>query len=186
MARSTLKAKSLGNEFWVEEVHTLVYTLNRCPTEAVLNLTPEESWSGHKPSVSDMKVFGCIAYAHVPKEKRSKLDDKSVKCIFIGYNIETRSYRSFDPQENKWIISRDVVFDEQGIYQPRNVHIELRKDEAIIGDGSSSKSSKENEVEKKHTWLVRGHSKSISWIETLGEELLDRKDALSIFILLHK
>jgi len=111
-----IKANSLGNEFWVEEVHTLVYILNRCPTEVLLNLTPKEAWSRHKPSVVHMKVFGCIAYAHVLKEKRSKLDDKSVKCIFIGYSIETRSYRLFDPQAKKVIISRDVVFDEQGIY----------------------------------------------------------------------
>jgi hypothetical protein len=83
----------------------------------VLNFTPEETWSGHKPSVAHMKVFGCIAYAHVPKENRRKLDDKSVKCIFIGYNIETRSYRLFDPQAKKVIIRKDVVFDEHGIYQ---------------------------------------------------------------------
>jgi hypothetical protein len=45
MARIMLKAKSLGNEFWDEVVHTSVYILNRCPTKAVLNLTPEEAWS---------------------------------------------------------------------------------------------------------------------------------------------
>jgi hypothetical protein len=112
MARSMLKAKSLGNEFWDEAVHTSVYILNRCPTKEVLNLTSEEAWSGHKPSVAHMKVFGCIAYTHVPKEKRRKLDGKSVKCIFIGYNIETRSYRLFDPPAKKVIISRDFVLDE--------------------------------------------------------------------------
>jgi hypothetical protein len=59
-------------------VHTTIYTLNRCPTREILNLTTEEAWSGYKPSVAHMKVFGCTAYAHVPKEKRIKLDDKSV------------------------------------------------------------------------------------------------------------
>ena len=126
MARSMLKDKSLGNEFWVEAVHTSIYILNRCPTKAVLNLTPKEVWLGHKPSVSHMKVFGCIAYAHVPKEKRRKLDDKSVKCIFIGYSIETRSYRLFDCQEKKVIIRRDFVFDEQGIYQSQLVQMKLK------------------------------------------------------------
>jgi hypothetical protein len=116
MARSMLKDKSLGNYFWVEVVHTSIYILNIFPTKALLNLTPKEAWSGHKKSVAHMKVFGCIAYAHVTKEKRIKLDDKSVKCIFIGYNIETRSYKLFDPQAKKEIISRDVVFDKQVIY----------------------------------------------------------------------
>ncbi len=59
-----------------------------------------------------MKFFVCIVYAHVPKEKRRKLDHKSVKCIFIGYNIETIIYWLFYPQVEKVIISRDVVFDE--------------------------------------------------------------------------
>jgi hypothetical protein len=85
-----LKTKSLGNEFWVEAVHTIVYTLNRCPTRVVLDLTPEEAWSGYKPSVAHMRIFGCIAYAHVPKEKRRKLDDKSIKCIFIGYSTRNK------------------------------------------------------------------------------------------------
>jgi hypothetical protein len=112
MDRSRLKTKSLGNEFWDKPVHTTIYTLTICPTRVVLNSTPEEAWSRYKPSVSHMKVFGYIAYAHVPKEKRRKLDDKSVKCIFIGYSTETRSYKLFNPHTKKVIISIDVVFDE--------------------------------------------------------------------------
>jgi hypothetical protein len=114
-----------------------------------LNLTPEEAWSGHKPSVAHMKFFGCIVYAHVPKEKRSKLDDKSVKCIFIGYSIETRNYRLFDPQVKKVIISRVVVFDEQGIYQSELVQLKLKEDTVTIDGESNSKSVKEDEVKKK-------------------------------------
>jgi hypothetical protein len=127
MARSMLKAKSLGNEFWAEAVHTSTCILNRCLTKVVLNLIPEEAWSGHKPSVAHMKVFGCIAYAHVSKENIRKMDDKSVKCIFIGYSTETRSYRLFDPQAKKVIISKDVVFDEQGIYQSELVQLKLKE-----------------------------------------------------------
>lgn len=51
----------------------------------VLNLTPKEAYFGHKPSIAYMLVFQCTTYAHVPKEKRKKLENKSVKCIFIGY-----------------------------------------------------------------------------------------------------
>jgi len=118
MDRSMLKTKSLRNEFWVEAIHTTIYTLNRCPIKVELNLTPKEAWSRYKPSVAHMKFFGCNAYAHVPKEKRKKLDDKNVKYIFIRYNTETRNYRLVDPQEKKVIISRVVVFDKSGIYQP--------------------------------------------------------------------
>jgi len=116
MAKIMLETKSLGNEFWVEEIHTTIYTLSKCPTKAVLNLTLEEAWLGYKPSVAHMKYFGCTTYAHVYKEKRKKLNDNSLKCTFIGYNIETRSYRLFDHKERRVVISRKVLFDEQGIY----------------------------------------------------------------------
>ena len=53
---------------------------------------------------------------HVPKEKRKKLDDKSVKCVFIEYSTKTKSYRFFYLEARKVIISKDVVFDEHGIY----------------------------------------------------------------------
>lgn len=39
-----LKTKSLGDVFWAKVVNTTVYTLNQCPTKAVLNLTSEEAW----------------------------------------------------------------------------------------------------------------------------------------------
>ena len=40
--------------------------------------TPQEVWTGKKPSLSHLMVFGCDAYVHVPKEKRTKLDSKSL------------------------------------------------------------------------------------------------------------
>ncbi|KAK3005472.1 hypothetical protein RJ639_016338 [Escallonia herrerae] len=36
-------------------------------------------------SNNSIRVFGCIAYAHIDKEERKKLDSKSQKCVFIGY-----------------------------------------------------------------------------------------------------
>ena len=42
-------------------------------------------WTGRSASYSHLKVFRCKAFAHVPKEKRSKLDDKAMPCIFLGY-----------------------------------------------------------------------------------------------------
>lgn len=59
-------------------------------------MTPMEAWSGEKPSVSHLRIFGCIGYAHIPAEKRTKLDDKSTKCIFTGYTLETKGYRLYN------------------------------------------------------------------------------------------
>jgi hypothetical protein len=49
------------------------------PNSILENQVPQESWSGMKSSVSDFKVFGCVAYAHVPEELRRNLDYRSEK-----------------------------------------------------------------------------------------------------------
>lgn len=63
-----------------------------------------------------MKVFGCIAYVHVPNELRKKLDNKAEKCIFVGYSEETKGYKLYNPYTQKIIIIRDVTFDENGVW----------------------------------------------------------------------
>jgi hypothetical protein len=75
-------------------------------------MTPEEKFTYKKPDVSHLRVFSCIAYVHDPNEKRSKLNPKADKCIFIGYSLEQKGYRCFNPSTRKLQVSRDVVFDE--------------------------------------------------------------------------
>jgi hypothetical protein len=81
-------------------------------------MTPKEKFTSKKPNVSHLKVFGCIAYVHVPDEKRSKLDPKVVRCIFIRYSLEQNKYRCFNPSIRKLQVSRDVVFDEMVSWYP--------------------------------------------------------------------
>eukprot|EP00253_Pinus_taeda_P018693 PITA_18693 len=66
MARSMLKGNHFPNDYWAEGVNCAAYILNRCPTKAVMNRVPEEAWSGRKQGVTHMKIFGCVAYAHIP------------------------------------------------------------------------------------------------------------------------
>lgn len=76
------------------------------------NKTPQEAWSGFKPSVNHLRIFGCIGYAHIPKQKREKLDQKSEKVIFVGYSYNTKASKLYNPWTRKVIVSRDVIFDE--------------------------------------------------------------------------
>jgi hypothetical protein len=99
-------------------------------------MTPEEKFTGKKPNVSHLRVFGCIAYMHVPDEKILKLDPKVDKCIFIGYSLEQKVYRCFNPSTQKLQVSKDVVFDEMvSWYSPLKVAI---NGEARNGDVSSN------------------------------------------------
>ena len=65
-------------------------------------------------------MFGCKAFIHVPKEQRSKLDDKALPCIFIGYGNEEFGYKVWDPKTRKVIRSRDVVFHEDQTMKDSN------------------------------------------------------------------
>ncbi|MCO5570135.1 hypothetical protein L7F22_023852 [Adiantum nelumboides] len=112
MARCLLKAKSLPHKLWMEAVACAAHVLNRCPIRALKTITPYEAWYDKKPSVSYLCVFGCLAYAHIPQQLRGKLDDKAVKCIFVGYSSGSKGYRLYNPATNKIFESRDVIFAE--------------------------------------------------------------------------
>lgn len=90
----------------------LVYLVNRLPTKALDGIVPIEAWSGHKPSVSHLRVFGCLAYAHIPKTKRKKLDDRSRKCVFLGYASSKKGYGLMDLLRQTVFTSKDVRFEE--------------------------------------------------------------------------
>ena len=83
-----MKEKSLLTEYWEEGVEIIVYFINRCPTKAICDRIPIEAWSRGRWTVEHLRVFGCVVYAHVPKEQRQMKDDTCVKCIFIGYSLE--------------------------------------------------------------------------------------------------
>ena len=112
-ARSMLVNSNLPCTFWAEALSTATYLRNRSPTKAVSRMTPYEAWTGRKPQVGGLRIFGCQAFVHIPKEERKKLDSKSRKCFLLGYGSTTKGYRLYDPQKRKVFHSRDVIFNEQ-------------------------------------------------------------------------
>ena len=62
------------------------------------------------PHVSLIRVFDCLAYEKVPDQRRTKLDAKGVKCLFLGYCEGTKAYRLICLETKKIIKSPDVVF----------------------------------------------------------------------------
>jgi hypothetical protein len=75
-SRRMLSGVGLAQEFRAEVVETARYMVNMSPSSMLVNTTPNEVWSSKNSSVAHLKVFGCDAFVHVPKEKRSKLDKK--------------------------------------------------------------------------------------------------------------
>jgi hypothetical protein len=85
-------AQGIDLEFWAEAVNTTVYIKNRCPTKVLDSKTPQEAWTDAKPNVSHLRIFGCKTFAHILDEKISKLESKSIPCVFLGYCEGTKTY----------------------------------------------------------------------------------------------
>ena len=71
-----LQGKNISNGFWAEAINTVVYLKNRIPTKKLYLQTPFEVFHGYKPEVNHLIVFGCKAFAHIPKYEIRKLDAK--------------------------------------------------------------------------------------------------------------
>ena len=112
--RCMLHAADLGHEWWAEAVRHAIWVRNRvlCSGTAVEGKTPEECWSGVKPDIEGLRVFGCMAYVHVPDETRTKLDPKAHLCIHLGMEENVKGWRFWDVEEQKLVRSRDAVFME--------------------------------------------------------------------------
>jgi hypothetical protein len=109
-ARSMLSGAALVEEFWVESVGTTCFLVNRSPSSVMDDKNPHEIWIGKKPSLEHLRVFVFDDYVHVPKENRSKLDNKDKKCIFMGYKEGVKCYKLWNPETKKTIYIQDVVF----------------------------------------------------------------------------
>ena len=86
-ARSMRLHVGLPLHMWVEAVNTVVYLINRGPSTPLGCGIPKEAWTSKKVSYSFLKTFGCEAFSHIDFENRTKLEAKSKKCVFVGYDI---------------------------------------------------------------------------------------------------
>jgi hypothetical protein len=112
-ARAMLADARLPPELWGEAVITASYIRNRTPI-GLGGMTPEEAYSGKKPSVSHLRAWGCVAYAHLAAEQRDgdKLAPNAVRTALVGYMPTSKQYRLYNPETKKIIVSTSPRFEE--------------------------------------------------------------------------
>ncbi|MGL5996338.1 MAG: DDE-type integrase/transposase/recombinase, partial [Pseudomonas proteolytica] len=126
VARSMMFDRGVPKRFWGDAVMTACYVINRLPTESLGNKSPFEVLNGIKPSINHLRVFGCKCYVFIPEMQRSKLEPKSVKCIFVGYSSSQKGYKCFHPETRRIYVSREVHFDEKNGYFAKEKWEELK------------------------------------------------------------
>jgi hypothetical protein len=95
--------------YWAKAIAIAKYIQNRLPTKLVFGKVLKEVWSREKPSIANLKIFGCKAYSHIPK-KRRKLEPKSLEYVFIGYIEGIKGHNLYNTKSRRVFYSRDVVF----------------------------------------------------------------------------
>jgi len=108
-----LSEANLPMQFWVEALLALIHVWNRCPTSALKGKTPYEWWLKLKPDVSHLRVWGCLAYVHIQKDKRKGFSPRMEKGIFIGYPDGYKGWKFYIPSTKKAVISERADFDER-------------------------------------------------------------------------
>ena len=100
----------LSKSLWGEAMRTTIDLINLSSSYPLEGDIQERVWTRNFFSFELLRVFGCRAFVHVPRDERSKLDSKTKQCIFLGYSSEEFGYRLWDPTTKKIIRSKDVVF----------------------------------------------------------------------------
>ncbi|RVW86375.1 Retrovirus-related Pol polyprotein from transposon TNT 1-94 [Vitis vinifera] len=128
MVRSMMSYSSVPISLWGEALKTAMYILNRVPSKAVPK-TPFELWTGRKPSLRHIHIWGCPAEARIYNPHEKKLDSRTISGYFIGYPDKSKGYRFYCPNHSVRIVETgNARFLENGEIsgsnEPRKVDIE--------------------------------------------------------------
>ena len=106
-ARSQLHARGVPLKLWAEAVNYAVYVLNRTLSQSK-STTPFERWYGAPPDVSNLRIFGSVAYFFIPDALRQKLDPKAKRGVYVGESEEQKASRIFDDSTGRTHVTRHV------------------------------------------------------------------------------
>ncbi|GKD38180.1 retrotransposon protein, putative, ty1-copia subclass, partial [Tanacetum coccineum] len=158
MVRSMMNLTTLSLSFWDYALESATRILNMVPTKKV-DKTPYELWYGKVLNLSYLKVWGCEAL--VKRDTPDKLEQRSVKCIFIGYPKETMGYYFYFPPENKIIVARS----ERTHRAPNRLCLNVEAEEHSLGDLTPTSYK-----------AVMLDLKSNKWLDAMNAEMQSMKD----------
>ncbi len=110
--RTVLIDAGLPQEFWGEAIYYVNYIENLIPGKD--GKSPYEKWYGHKPQPTYLKPFGCWCYSFDTSPNKKKLDNKAIKCRFLGHDGKS-IYRVWDIKGQRVTRTAHVIFDEKAV-----------------------------------------------------------------------
>lgn len=98
---------------WGDALNAQIHVWNLFPTSSLKGMTLHEAWFKRKPDVSHLRIWGCLAYVFIQKDKRRSLQPHMEKCVFLGYPSGYKGWLFYNPNTQKYIISERAEFDER-------------------------------------------------------------------------
>ena len=120
VVRAFLLEACLPLSFWGEALTSTVYLMNRVPSRSIdfqtLLQTLSSYVDAHTVPNLPPHVFGYVAFIHLHKQQRSKLETRALQCVFVGYASNQKGYHCYHPPTKKLFVTVDVVFHENDMY----------------------------------------------------------------------
>ncbi|XP_019086715.1 PREDICTED: uncharacterized protein LOC109127039 [Camelina sativa] len=113
VARLFMFQAHLPIKFWGDCVLAATHVINRTPSTILHGKSPYEILFGVPPLYEDLKVIGCLCYAHKVARDKDKFGTRSRKCVFVGYPFGKKGWKVYDLEANEFFVSRDVAFYEE-------------------------------------------------------------------------
>jgi Reverse transcriptase (RNA-dependent DNA polymerase)/Integrase core domain len=102
-------------DLWGEAFHASLYLINRT-INSFSKVSPFQAEFNQQEAWGSFRRFGCSAFVHFNDDSRSKLDKRSRKLMFVGYDLLRKGWRFYDTETSKIVVSRDASFNEQDNY----------------------------------------------------------------------
>ncbi|KAI5350200.1 hypothetical protein L3X38_003091 [Prunus dulcis] len=119
-ARALLIGAHVPRHHWDDAIVTAVHLINRMPSGVLTFKTPLQVLAQHGllPFVLVLtpRIFGCVAFVHLHKNQRSKLDPCALCCVFVGYATHQKGYRCYHPPTQRTYVTLDVTFLESELF----------------------------------------------------------------------
>lgn len=115
LVRAMLRHKHLAEALWLEALCTAKYMKNRDSRSALhRDLSLYYIWSGHSPTLGHLLLFGCKYWYLNMTPPVKILDNKTRAAVSLGYSLKSKAYQLLHADTTKFVLSKEVTFDENG------------------------------------------------------------------------
>ena len=112
--------------FWTDAINHSCLVFNMLPEKkfSKTGISRHERFFGTTPDLTRIKVFGCTAYVHIPRDARKSFDETSSIGVYLGFNpLSPQTWRIMNIQTGKVNESRSVIFNENIDIQNIPAHV---------------------------------------------------------------